>query len=214
MIRHYHAIREAAQHIAGAINRSVDAIRDGRVEQEPAMTDRMLGKVEEALDNYRAKGICWSAKTLTDRGGGAQETRYGADFMGVLNISLPDFNVAKGFLAQAKLIRADRTINLKELKGQCEKMLNLSPDSFVFLYSPNDVRVVPALSIVASHADPIELYSRSAQRFFEEHFECFIGDRNISAPDSATLKNLSARYEARRTLLLQARPDDETNRSD
>jgi len=207
MIRHYHAVREAAKHIAGAINRSVEALRDGRVEQEPAMTDRMLGKIEESLDNYRVNGIVWSAKTLTDRGPGTQENRYGADFMGVLNITLPDFHVAKGFLAQAKLVRPHERIKLKELRGQCEKMLELSPDSFVFLYSLDDVRVVPALSVLSSNVDPTELYYRSAQRFFEDHFECFIGDRNISVPNSDTLKNLASKFEARRTILLQARDD-------
>src|SRR5438309_11786536 len=99
MIAYYQAVRGAAKRIADAINHTVEAIGEGRIEQEPAVTDRMLGAIEESLRNYSKKGISWSAKTLTDRGLRSQESKYGADFMGVLNIALPEFNVSKGFLA-------------------------------------------------------------------------------------------------------------------
>lgn len=204
MISYYHAVREAATCIANAINHSVRALKDGRVEHEPAMTDRMLGAIEESLTNYCVKGICWRAKTLTDRGRGSQESKYGADFMGVLDINLPEFTVSKGFLAQAKLIRNGSAGNLKELKRQCEKMLELSCDSFVFLYGPNGVRVVPALAIVGTTVEPLQLYNRSAQRFFEEHLQCFIGDRNIKCPTPQTLDALRTRFETRSAILIQA----------
>ena len=197
MITNYHAVREAAQHIAGAIDRSVDALREGRVEHEPAMTDRMLGAIEESLQGYALKGIRWSAKTLTDRGPRSQESQHGADFMGVLNIALPEFAVSKGFLAQAKLIRNGSSGDLKELRQQCKKMLDLSPDSFVFLYGQDGVRVVPAISVVGANVDPLLLYSRSAQRFFEEHFECFIGDGNIRSPTSTSQDSSRNRFKVR-----------------
>jgi len=204
VITGYHAVRKAAQHIAGAIDRSVDSLREGRVEHEPAMTDRMLGAIEESLNGYKKKGIQWSAKTLTDRGRGSQESRYGADFMGVLNITLPEFVVSKGFLAQAKLIRNSNSGDLKKLKQQCKKMLDLSPDSFVFLYGQDGVRVVPAISVVAAKVDPLLLYSRSAQRFFEEHFECFIGDGNIQSATPTTLDSMCERFEARSAIEIRA----------
>lgn len=205
MFTYYQAVRGAAQHIAAAIDRSVDALRQGRVEQEPAMTDRMIGAIEESLANYSHHGIIWYGKTLTDRGSGSQESKYGADFMGVLSISLPKFSVRKGFLAQAKLLRDGPPGDLDQLKTQCEKMLSLSPDSFVFLYSEYGVRVVPAVSVCASDIDPRALYSRSAQRFFEEHLQCFIGDRNINAPSSITLNELRARFAARSALFIEAK---------
>ncbi|MEQ1795095.1 MAG: hypothetical protein ABL970_13005 [Nitrospira sp.] len=202
MITYYHAIRDVARHIADAIDYSVEALREGRVEQEPAMTDRMLGSIEQSLEEFHTRGIRWSAKTLTDRGRGSQESRFGADFMGVLNIALPDFKVSKGFLAQAKLVRNGRVDNLRDLKQQCERMLTLSPDSFVFLYGYDGVRVVPAISVVASNVDPLGLYNRSAQRFFEEHLQCFIGDGAIQAATPAMLEILRRRYEARSAMLL------------
>jgi hypothetical protein len=205
MIAYYHAVRAAATQIGDAIDHSVDALQQGRVEHEPAMTDRMLGAIEESLVDYNYHGIRWSAKTLTDRARGSQESVYGADFMGVLNITLPEFTVSKGFLAQAKLVRNDSVGNVNDLKRQCDKMLNLSSDSFVFLYSQYGVRVLPAISVIASDVDPLLLYSRSAQRFFEEHLQCFIGDRNIHSPTPSTLKALSDRFDTRSAILLEAK---------
>ncbi|MGE4182763.1 MAG: hypothetical protein AB7J34_23300 [Limisphaerales bacterium] len=206
MLPHYHAVRDAAQRIAGAIDHSVEALAQGRVEHEPAMTDRMLGAIEESLVDYQNRGLRWTAKTLTDRGRGSQESKYGADFLGVLSIALPDFTVSKGFLAQAKLVRGNSSGEVKELKRQCEKMLDLSPDSFVFLYGATGVRIVPALSVLAADVDPLKLYSRSAQSFFEAHFECFIGDRSIKSSSPKTLESMRAQFETRRAILLKARP--------
>lgn len=209
MLPHYRAVREAGRLIGGAADRAVEALRQGRVEQEPAMTDRLLGGIEESLQGRTAHGITWSAKTLTDRGRGAQERRFGADFMGVLNIDLPDYRVAKGFLAQAKLVRTDRSIDRAELDRQCERMLDLSPASFVFLYSDSGIAVVPAIAVVASSIDPRELYARSIGRFFEEHLECFIGDKAISEAAPSTLESLRERYDARQLISLRGRATED-----
>jgi hypothetical protein len=207
MFTYRQAVRGVARHIADAIDQSVVALREGRVEHEPAMTDRMLGAIEQSLSGFHHKSIFWTAKTLTDRGPRSQESKFGADFMGVLNIRLPDFMVSKGFLAQAKLIRNGSAGNLDELKRQCEKMLGISPDSFVFLYAPDAVRVVPAVSVVGSSLDPQQLYRRSAQRFFEEHLQCFIGDRNINAPNADALDKLQNILQVRRTILIEAKAE-------
>jgi hypothetical protein len=207
MLTYYHAVRDVASQISSAINHSVRALQQGRVEQEPAMTDRMLGAIEQSLEGFRTRGIRWGAKTLTDRGKGSQESRYGADFMGVLNVSLPDYAVSKGFLAQAKMLRGGSVDGLDELKRQCERMLNLSPDAFVFLYDIKGVRVVSAISVIATNSDPTFLYSRSAKRFFEEHLQCFIGDRAIQSPTPQALEDLRRRYEMRSAVVIAAEAD-------
>jgi len=203
MLRHYNVIRQSARRIADAIDHTIEGFVDGRIEQEADFTSQMLGRIEEAQDGYQAKGVIWKAKVLTDKGRGAQEKQYGADFMGVLNIDLPDFKVNKGFLAQAKI--ASRLTDIVGLHSQCGRMLDLSPDSFVFLYGADGVIVVPAVSVMGANSHPSELYYRSAARFFEEHLESFIGDRNISGPSADTLRDLRERYEARSLLYLQAR---------
>ena len=208
MIRDYHVIRESAKRIADAANRTTSSLVDGRVEQEPAFTDRMLGRIEEAMREFEVHGVRWTAKTLTDRAPGAQEKTYGADFLGVLQISLEDYAVSKGFLAQAKLIEPEDSMSRRDfdrMEQQCRDMLELSPDSFVFLYSLSDIRVVPALSVIsAGYRNPHELYSRSIARFYEEHFECFIGDQQIHAPRIEVLKELRERMNARSALYLGA----------
>lgn len=208
MLRYYQAVRQTAEHIANAINTAVDALHEGRIEQEPAMTDRMLGAIEQSLSGFSAKGIRWGAHTLSDRGAHSSESIYGADFMGVLNIDLPEFKVKKGFLAQAKLLRNESSGSLNQLHAQCEKMLLLSPASFVFLYGDEGVNIVPALSVVSSRIHPAYLYRRSAQRFFEEHLECFIGDRAIQAPVKETLTNLRQFKLARTGIEIRATAED------
>lgn len=208
MITYYHTVRTVANRIAGAIDRSVTALRDKRVEHEPAMTDRMLGAIEEAMNGFESKGIQWTAKTLTDRGKKSQESRDGADFMGVLKIDLPEYQVTKGFLAQAKLVRGGDYGNVSELKAQCRKMLKLSSHSFVFLYSEDGVRVVPAIAVLGAQFNPQDIYSRSGQRFFEEHLQCYFGDPRIVAPSPDQLDTLRKRYDARCAFMLVAAPFD------
>lgn len=187
MMRRRRVVQESAAIVEQAINYACQALADRRVEHEPPFTDRMLAAIERELDGRRLRGIVWHAKTLTSQGQGSQEKRFGADFVGVLSVDLPESQVRKGFLAQAKRIEEDAALTTAEfarLKEQCEEMLNTTPASFVFLYAETGVRVVPALSIVAVPAggrfSPDELYSRSASSFFEAHFECFVGDRAIA----------------------------------
>lgn len=210
MLKEYRILRSAAKVVAEAAERANEALASGRVEQEPQFTDRMLGGIEEALDRYESKGISWRAKTLTDRGPNAQEKKYGADFMGVVSIELPNLKVSKGFLAQAKLHQKGAKISRAEYKRmqcQCEDMLNISPDSFVFFYSNEDIRVVPAITIYSCNGvDPYDLYTRSISRFYEEHFSCFIGDMKISAPDIEVLqsKALDMQFYAKKALSIYA----------
>lgn len=213
MIRDYAIIRDSGKRAADAASRAIEAFREGRVEQEPALTDRMLGGIEEAMREFHVKGIKWNAKTLTDRGRGSQEKQYGADFAGVLSIELPGFQVKKGFLAQAKIIEPGGYISgniFNSMREQCEKMLTMTPDSFVFLYSKKEIVVVPAVSIAgAEYVNPHDLYSRSIARFFEEHFQSFIGDRRISSPTPDTLEELRREVNSRSLLYLEARLDGE-----
>jgi hypothetical protein len=119
------AVARIASRISDAANRTVENLRRKEVEHEPAFTDRMLARIEDAVNGQEIDGLKWSAKTLTDRGFGSQEKQFGADFAGVLEVNLPDYRVSKGFLAQAKLIRGSSIGDKRELVSQCERMLDL-----------------------------------------------------------------------------------------
>lgn len=206
-------IRSTVRRIAAAAELSVEDLKEGLVEQEPHVTDRMLGRIAQSIDGYKTKGVVWTAKTLTDHGPNSQEKEYGADFVGVLEIDIPGYKVKKGFLAQAKLVKAGqmKRDEFRRMIGQCQQMLDLSPSSFVFYQSLEGIRVIPAVAVVGAIGpevvfNPDGLYSRKLSTFYEEHFECFIGDRRISEPTMETLAEL----EARRLLFLAARMERST----
>lgn len=206
-------LRAASKIISDAAHKVVDDFRVGKVEQEPAFTDRMLGRIEQAIEGSSIKGINWSAKTLTDRGRNAQENKYGADFLGVLDIDLKNYSVKKGFLAQSKLIKAGGLISKSEferMQNQCKIMLDISPDSFVFIYSITGISVVPAIAILNSNFCKVsDFYSKKLSGFYEEHFKCFIGDHRIISPTIGTLNNIVEEYNARSALLLIAKEGDD-----
>ncbi|MBD2131115.1 hypothetical protein H6F47_01210 [Sphaerospermopsis sp. FACHB-1094] len=123
-------VKSLVKKIAQVERETLEAFRDGRVEQEPALTDRLLGKMESVLNNKRIAGIKWTVKTLTDRGGRSQESIFGADFMAALELSMDGFHIRKGFLVQSKLVEPSHTFTKREfaiLKDQCKKMLDFSP---------------------------------------------------------------------------------------
>ncbi len=208
MLRYYGIVRDAARVVTHAAQGALESFGDGAVEQEPALTDRMLGRIEQALDGYASKGVRWRAKTLTDRGQNAQESRFGADFAGVAELTFPDYEVGKGFLAQAKILQPGSRLSPRELnrlQEQCAQMISRTPASFVFVYAREYVSVIPAVAVLGSKDGDLHAhYQRSIGRFYEEHFTCFIGDRAISEPTPHMLDSLPERIPARVLLAIHA----------
>ncbi|MBI1303245.1 MAG: hypothetical protein GC172_05605 [Phycisphaera sp.] len=190
---------------------TLEALAARRVEQEPAVTDRLLGVMEQTLNDQNIGGITWTAKTLTDRGRGSQEAKFGADFMAVFRVSIPGFEVAKGFMAQSKLLEPSDNFSRsdsKALRQQCERMLKFSPASYAFVYSQQKgIVVVPAVEVLAARdCNPHELTSLPMSEFYRQHFECFIGDRSIKTADPGGLEGLRAQADARSVFLLNGGP--------
>ncbi|CAD5920406.1 hypothetical protein L2E68_17130 [Planktothrix agardhii 1029] len=178
-----------------------------RIEQEPAVTDRLLGVMQYLLNHQTIAGVRWRAKTLTDRGRGSQENNYGADFLAALEIDLQGYQVKKGFLAQSKLIEPSENFsraNFEKMREQCEKMLKHSSASYVFLYSQQSgITIIPAIEVLgARNCNPHELTNRTMRQFYKEHFECFIGDRAIQSATPQALRELSERFDARSAILI------------
>lgn len=202
MFRNKKLTSSFSRKISAAARHAIEDMTAGRAQQEPAITDRLIAYIQSEVRKERARRFSWTAMTLTDRGKGSQEKKYGADFVGSLEINLDGFHIRKGFLAQAKKVEPNENFSRTEfdkLSSQCRDMLKLSPDSFVFLYSSIDgFSVVPALAIVGSrNCNPHELTTKDIQKFFVEHFECFIGDSRISLANVTTLEKLYEKYQAR-----------------
>ncbi|MGK7925802.1 MAG: hypothetical protein AB4290_11240 [Spirulina sp.] len=204
-------------------------LQDGQIEQESSVTDWLSSIMQYVLNGTNIAGIKWTVKTLTDRGRNSQESEFGADFLAAFEVAIDGFQIAKGFLAQSKLIEPSQSFSSKEaarLKRQCEKMLYHSSASFVFLYSQQSgICVIPAIEIIAARdCNPHELTKKRIYQFYQEHFECFIGDRKIRRANPQTLQELRSlsqleeennlqelrrTYEARRIILLSGYPEDE-----
>lgn len=173
----------------------------------------MLTRARDLLDDSTIKGLRWEAGILTSHGPKTQESRWGADFVGVFEASLDDYHVVKGFLGQAKLLKTGNALGAGErrrLRRQCETMLEHSPDSFVFVIQPHAVTIVPAISVAAGDNEPLLLYRRGLRHFFEEHFACFIGDGKLASSDARLLDGPQALLErsgARRLLYVSASND-------
>ena len=163
------------------------------------------------MNGYRKKGILWRARSLhPGPGRKAEEKHYGADFFGVLDIKLRDYETNKGFMVQAKRAEPGKRFSRKEwgrLLLQCDKMLRITPAAFVFVYSRMaGIRVIPANSIVGcTDQVPLNLYNRGVQTFFEDHLKSFIGDRRLCAPTLEVLACLARGYDVPRGLHLAAR---------
>jgi hypothetical protein len=93
---------------------------------------------------------------------------------------------------------------MKELREQCERMLSITPDSFVFLYDVAGVGVIPALSIASSTRVVNEFGVRDLGSFFEAHLTSLVGDRLFEAALRDELERLRIEYSAPTALLLKA----------
>lgn len=147
------------------------------VQEEDDFTSALIEAIRARLARIEMAGVVWRGRKTTSRFRGSEESRSGADLLGVLEVDLPDVAFRKGFLAQAKRDKGGRSMG--RLRQQCEQMLEVTPDSFVLLYDKKGVKVLPALlfaggSLGLHHAEPWEL-----SRFFAAHFGSFIGDRKL-----------------------------------
>lgn len=189
MIRNPAMIRKTTHIIASAADETTLAYNKGRVQDETTFTGSLITKIEEKINGLEINQFKWEAMTLIPQ---SQEKIYGADFLGVLTVDISDCKLSKGFLVQAKM---EKNLKIKELKEQCDKMLQISPDSFVFVYNEEGVKIYPAISVLNSEKPPLKLFHRTPAGFYELHFESFIGDRKLSAPNISVLEEIRRENE-------------------
>lgn len=199
----------------------IKKIEKERVTQESDITSRFLDEIEEIFKyNGQKNGIFFQAKVLRDRGPKATEKEIGADFCGVLHVNFTEFSQSKGFLSQAKkessAVRLSKTYRVNKikfphekelirLKDQTDRMLRITPDSYVIIYSTKGFVVVPACSIQGIKDNNIEVYGKPVSQFFKEFLVCFIGDTKLSAPDDESLIQLKKKTEISAMLWMQVK---------
>lgn len=186
-----------AREVVDGTTTAIDDFNRNIIKNEEMMTERLFGSIAQSLNGRRIGNLKWKAYSLTSgRGKAAEETRHGADVMGVLHIDLPDLKVKKGFLLQAKKAEPGAPLSRFEwerFQAQCKLMLSRSPVSFGVIYSREaGVIFVPAQTILEIGRDQLfDAGSRSLFGFFKSHVKCEIGDRQLSSPSIEVLDKLS-----------------------
>lgn len=179
------AFREAAHAADRAVSAAIEKYASGYVTDEDDITGVLIGRLDAAFDQ-NIGGVNWSSTILRHRKGvAAQEKKVGADMLFHVSIETPQLNYSKGVLIQSK--RIDDGVEMtarghKELLTQCEKMLGVTPDSFVFNYTRSGMRCASANRIAGASSRILnDSCNLTSYRFFLELFRCTTGDRRITS---------------------------------
>jgi hypothetical protein len=198
------AISRTVAEVEGVALDLGERVRLGLVQSEDDFTIRLVDRIEHQMNGQSIAGVEWRAIKLTDRGPGAQEAEIGADLLGILIVKTPEGSVAKGFLAQAKLSAPGRRLNRPQLAEQADRMLQYTPDAFVFRYYRSGIRVIPALPVARTSVNPWELPSWGLSEFFGAHLRSFVGDERLGVSDREPVEALRREFRARHALVLEA----------
>lgn len=179
------AFRQAAHAADCAVSAAMEKYAHGHVTDEDDITGVLIGRLDEAFDE-NIGDIKWSSSILRHRKGlAAQEKIVGADMLIHVSIKTPQLAYSKGVLIQSK--RVDDGVEMtvgshKELLSQCDKMLDITPDSFVFNYTKSGMRCASANRIAGASSRILnDSCNLTSYRFFLEFFRCTTGDRRITS---------------------------------
>ena len=171
-------VNELSKRIKKAEDVIVTKLRDKRFSEEEDISARLAERIEcEIESDY--KDIKVKATTFKRKGIHSEEKTLGADLMVVLEINKKDENLQKSFLVQAKkgeIVSSHiKLAHDKKLIVQCNKMLTITSDSFVWIYTESGIFVVPAYGIKNRNPN-----RKSLSSFFKEFFSCFVGDHKLT----------------------------------
>lgn len=171
--------------------------------------EKSLGGIK--LDDFKIDVYTYSKK---------EEKKVGADIAGILEIDYGSKVLKKAFLAQSKICHP---VKVKPPKGtstthyesknplilkQAKDMLNITSDSFFFLYTKTGCLVIPALHVDAigkNKVNTVDFHYKNLGNFYSEFFQCFIGDHKIAdiATDSKSLRDYAAKYNVNNVLYIK-----------
>ena len=191
---------------------------DGWFTEEPAMTVSLMTRIDERLNGQQFGSITVETRVVTSLGPGSLERATGADFANILHVDFGSFELKKAFLAQAKKVASGANLVAhlrgdRNLLGQCEKMLDITPAAFVFTYSQDRFSVFPALDVYEmlrsdTLKDEVRLYRKGIGAFYAEFFRTFIGDHHLAefARDEKALREFAQRYGVDKLLYIGMYP--------
>ena len=146
------SMSKAAKVANAAVFSVMNDYASGDITDEDDITPALVWAIKGKLDG-KVGGLTWSATIPRHRGSAAEEARVGADILIHLRLVTPTDSYSKGGLIQAKRIEAGVLLGinrLSELHEQCERMIKITPASFVFNYMKGQMRYASAVRVFGS----------------------------------------------------------------
>lgn len=218
------------------INRAVDKVFQDVVNDFPKIQGReeeitsqfrgeinrhLIYEIEKSLGGINLGDFKIDVYTYSKK----QEKKVGADIAGILEIDYGSKSLKKAFLAQSKVCHP---VKIKLPKGtvpkgsttsyyesnnslilkQAKDMLNITSDSFFFLYTKSGCFVIPALHVDAigkNKVNTVDFHYKNLGNFYSEFFQCFIGDHKIAdiTTNSKSLEDYAAKYNVNNVLYIK-----------
>lgn len=157
---------------------------NGLVTDEDDITGALIGRLDAAFDEKLVVSLGLHPFSDTVRCRCTREESWCRHAVSRLNRNA-SAHLFKGVLIQSKRIDEGTAMTAdghKELLGQCDKMLNITPASFVFNYTKSEMRCASATKISGTSSRILnDSCNLTSYRFFLELFRCTTGDRNITS---------------------------------
>jgi hypothetical protein len=159
--------------------------------QEHQLSSRLAEAIERVLNGLQVNGlqVRVAVQELSDRGPSSRERRVGADLYISIVIDSGHETISKGMLVQAKwdnalAAPAERT----RLSEQSKRMLHRTNESYVWVYEPHGIAVIPASRTTEPAADSaLTSEARTVGDLFFDGLNCTAGDPAIGLDPSAPI---------------------------
>lgn len=179
------AMKAAAEQADMAVKRTMKDYKAHLLKHEDDISPALVGALRAVFPG-QIGGLKWNASIMTHRRGiAAEESKTGADLLIHVSLHTRKQKYSKGVLVQAKRMAAGTlmtTTASTELVNQCNKMLKISPSSFVFNYTTGGMRCASATKVSGMSSKKLhENCDWTSYRFFLELFRCPVGDPKITS---------------------------------
>ena len=187
----------------------------GALTQEHQFTSGLARAIERELEAHPVEGAQLEvrAQEFPDRGPGSLEKRTGSDLYISVVRTDGDGPVSKGMLVQSKWDRAlAHSSERRKLRNQAHTMLEKTDESYVWVYGPTGVAVVPARAPLVIDSPPwIADGPTTVGELIAAGLRCTAGDRRIGRdvrlPLVDGLNAIQERLAAATALSFSLRPD-------
>ncbi|EIO4098045.1 hypothetical protein ACEV74_22300 [Vibrio parahaemolyticus] len=186
-------LRKAFEHIKSAHQ----GIERKNYQQEAAYVSAVMGRLNGTIKDPKTSGTLefkFETVVVNDRGPGAAESKYGADFAIVFNKKGVENGCSKAILGQAKNGKSDDLSKRERTRliGQCDKMYKHTAD-YIVVEAPQGGDTGPMVRI----GDQREQLKIGKSRISLEHYimnklvGCHHGDRRDDFIDAVQDSSLS-----------------------